>query len=240
MLKKSAHKTILSTAVKNTAVYATKFAAALTLFSFLFISAAAQNDDFRNKLAERSKKIVNTLSITDSAVYNNVVTILANQYFELNQVHDNAKIAAAVIKAKNLPKEETDKLFAEANAQKTASLAKLHTAFLQALSSKISAEQIDKIKDGMTYSVFPVTYAAYQNMILSLSDSQKKKIYDWLKEARELAMDEGSSDDKHKVFGRYKGKINNYLSAEGYDVKKEGEEWAKRIDAEKKAKQTQN
>lgn len=240
MLKKSANKTFLFTAVINTAAYATKAAAAFIFFSLLVTSAAAQNDDFRSKLTDRSKKIVNTLAITDSAMYNNVVTVVGNQYFDLNQVHDNAKIAAAVIKAKNLPKEETDKLLAETAAQKTAALAKLHTAFLQSLASKISADQIDKIKDGMTYSVFPITYAAYQNMILSLTDSQKRKIYDWLKEARELAMDEGSSDDKHKVFGRYKGKINNYLSAEGYDVKKEGEEWARRIDAEKKAKQTQN
>lgn len=238
MLKRSANKTSLFTAVKNTALYATKLATTLALF--FVTNTYAQTDDFRAKLTERSKKIVNTLSITDSAVYNNVVTTLANQYYDLNQVHDKAKAAAAEIKAKNLVKEETDKLLAEVNAQKATELAKLHSAFLNSLASKISAAQTDKIKDGMTYNVFPITYAAYQNMILSLTDSQKQKMYDWLKEARELAMDEGSSDDKHKVFGKYKGKINNYLSAQGYDVKKEGEEWAKRIDAEKKSKQTQN
>jgi hypothetical protein len=81
----------------------------------------------------------------------------------------------------------------------------------------------------MTYSVFPKTYAAYVDMIPSLKQEQKDKIYNWLKEARELAMDEGSSERKHAVFGKYKGRINNYLSAEGYDVKKEGEEWQKRI-----------
>jgi Protein of unknown function (DUF3826) len=240
MLKKSANKTSLFAVVKTTTMDATRLALFLVLFTFSVSNAGAQNDDFRAKLTERSKKIVNSLSVTDSAVYNAVVSAVAGQYFDLNQVHDNAKTAVTEIKAKNLAKEETDKLLAAAAAQKTAALAKLHTAFLQALSSKISAEQIDKIKDGMTYNVFPITYAAYQNMILSLTDSQKQKIYDWLKEARELAMDEGSSDDKHKVFGKYKGKINNYLSAQGYDVKKEGEEWAKRIDAEKKAKQTQN
>jgi hypothetical protein len=42
-------------------------------------------------------------------------------------------------------------------------------------------------------------------------------------------MDAGSSDEKHKWFGKYKGRINNYLSAAGYDMKKEGEEWQKRI-----------
>lgn len=32
-------------------------------------------------------------------------------------------------------------------------------------------------------------------------------------------MDAGSSDEKHTMFGKYKGRINNYLSAEGFDVK---------------------
>ena len=81
----------------------------------------------------------------------------------------------------------------------------------------------------MTYRVMPITYAAYQDMLLNLTAEQKEQIYAWLKEARELAMDEGSSDDKHKVFGKYKGRINNYLSGAGYDMKKEGEEWQKRI-----------
>jgi len=29
--------------------------------------------------------------------------------------------------------------------------------------------------------------------------------------------------------GRYKGRINNYLSAQGYDMKKAGQEWQKRL-----------
>ena len=89
----------------------------------------------------------------------------------------------------------------------------------------------------MTYRVFPITYAAYQDMLPNLTTEQKEKIYNWLKEARELAMDAESSDKKHAVFGKYKGRINNYLSAEGYDVKKEGEAWAKRVQAAKEAKQ---
>ena len=32
-------------------------------------------------------------------------------------------------------------------------------------------------------------------------------------------MDAGSSDEKHAWFGKYKGKINNYLAAAGYNMK---------------------
>jgi hypothetical protein len=64
-------------------------------------------------------------------------------------------------------------------------------------------------------------------------------MYNWLKEARELAMDGESSDKKHAIFGKYKGRINNYLSAQGYDMKKEGEEWQKRIKEREAAKKEQ-
>ena len=33
-------------------------------------------------------------------------------------------------------------------------------------------------------------------------------------------MDGSTSDEKHAVFGKYKGRINNYLSKAGYDAKK--------------------
>ena len=52
---------------------------------------------------------------------------------------------------------------------------------------------------------------------------REAQIKTWLVEARELAMDGGSSNEKHAVFGKYKGRINNYLSKAGYDLKK-GEE----------------
>ncbi|MEP6748352.1 MAG: DUF3826 domain-containing protein, partial [Bacteroidota bacterium] len=123
---------------------------------------------------------------------------------------------------------------------KSATLTQLHTDFIAHLKENLTEEQLEKVKDGLTYRVMPITYTAYLDEIPTLTAQQKAKIYDWLKEARELAMDAESSGKKHAVFGKYKGKINNYLSAAGYDMKKEGEEWAKRIQAAKESKQTQN
>ncbi len=67
-------------------------------------------------------------------------------------------------------------------------------------------------------------------MIPSLSDEEKSYIYNELLKARDEAMTMGSSEDKLNVFRKYKGRINNWLSAErGYDLKKEGEAWRERI-----------
>ena len=89
------------------------------------------------------------------------------------------------------------------------------------------------MKDGMTYGVVPITYTGYLEMIPGLTEDQKKQIMAYLLEAREHAMDAGSSEEKHAWFGKYKGKINNYLSAAGYDLKKASEEWQRRLKAGK-------
>jgi hypothetical protein len=80
----------------------------------------------------------------------------------------------------------------------------------------------------MTYGVIKHTYTGYLNLLPDLTDEQKKYIYKNLVEARELAMDAGSSKAKHAWFGKYKGRINNYLSSHGYDLKKAEEDLKKR------------
>ncbi len=69
-----------------------------------------------------------------------------------------------------------------------------------------------------------------------LTEEQKKYIYAALVEAREHAMDGGSSKEKHGWFGKYKGRINNYLSKAGYDLNKESTDWHKRVEEREKNK----
>ena len=90
----------------------------------------------------------------------------------------------------------------------------------------------------MTYNVLNVTYKAMLEMIPSLKTEEKAQIMSWLVEAREFAMDAESSDKKHWWFGKYKGRINNYLAGRGYDLQKERKAWEERIKAEKEQKNT--
>ena len=71
----------------------------------------------------------------------------------------------------------------------------------------------------MTYGVMPNTFKAYVAMLPQLTADQTVKIHAWLVEAREHALTAGSSEEKHGWFGKYKGRINNYLSSSGYDLK---------------------
>ena len=95
----------------------------------------------------------------------------------------------------------------------------------------LSHEQIIAIFDAMTYNKVQVTYDAYCDMIPSLTDEEKAQMYAWLCEARDLAIDAESSNKKHEVFNKYKGRINNYLSARGYDITQERKAWEERVKA---------
>ena len=216
-------------------------AAVLLLLYGVAVHAQQSTDTaYQKVLAERTAKIVNTLGITDAGLYKKVQQQLTDQYVNLNAIQDKSKATVTAIKAKPLSKGAIDTAVKQEEENKTVALKQLHNEFIAKLKTTLTEQQVEKIKDGMTYSILPVTWTAYLDMIPRLTQEQKDKMYGWLVEARELAMDEGSSDKKHAVFGKYKGRINNYLSAQGYDMKKEGEDWAKRIQAAKDAKQTQN
>ncbi len=216
------------------------FAVTVSAFSFFTVQAQGtqtpeEKAAYIKTITERSAKIVNTLSIKDSATYKQVLALLVDQYSNINRIHEESKLALAAIKQQSITAQESALQVQKQEEKKTAQLQQLHSAFLAGLQKNLTEGQIEQVKDGMTFGVLKVTYVAYQDMIPTLTEEQKKKIYDWLIEARELAMDGESSDKKHAIFGKYKGRINNYLSATGYDLTKERAEWQKRINAKKES-----
>jgi len=195
----------------------------------------AQDKTAEEKLAyvkvitERADKIVANIGVTDQKKATKVRDIIRDQYSNLNDIYANRDLKVKDLKEKNASnKVERDSALAKENRIVEAELAKLHAKYINKLSAQLTKDQIDLVKNGMTYNILPITYKAYQEEILTLTEDQKKQIMLWLIEAREHAIDAESSDKKHAWFGKYKGRINNYLSAQGYDLKKEGAEWEKR------------
>ena len=147
----------------------------------------------------------------------------------LQQIHGQRDLQLLLLKEKDLSGEEWNKQNKKIVKQTEKKTGRNHRRFVSDLRKELNNEQIEKVKDGLTYGVLPKTYSGYQDMLPELTAKQKAEILKWLKEAREHAMDGGTSEEKHAWFGKYKGRINNYLSSEGYDLKKAGEEWEKRI-----------
>ena len=206
----------------------TLLVSSLTVFGQTSINVQDKDAAYIKTITSRSEKIVATLGISDPSKANQITTIIAGQYSNLNSVYTERDEQIKIIKQKGLSKEAMDAEIKNAEASAAKKIEPLHAAFLSALSSKLSEEKVTKVKDGMTYNVVHVTYDAFVDMIPSLTKAQKDQIMAWLVEAREHAMDAESSEKKHWWFGKYKGRINNYLSAQGYDLQKERKEWEER------------
>lgn len=209
----------------------------LFVLTFQAFGQAIEDKDavYTKTIIQRADKIVAPLAIADSVKTLKVRDIIVQQYRNLNDIYTTRDTKIKAAKALK----DTNKLLAEeqnknAENEVMARLYILHSDFISKLLMYLNPEQLDQVKDGMTYGVLPITYKGYCDMVLGLTEEQKLQIKIWLTEAREHSMDAGSSDEKHKWFGKYKGRINNYLSSAGYDMKREGEEWQKRIKAASK------
>lgn len=207
------------------------FSSLLISFFILLPISAQNNDDYTKVLTERADKIVKTLEISDTEGYNRVVNALVSQYKGLGEINDNTANRRKEIKETITDKAAQEIALAALENESKAKLYDLQCVFIGDLAVDLTNDQIEKVKDGMTYGVVKVTYESYQDMIPSLKPEEKRQIYAWLVEAREHAISASSSKDKHGWFGKYKGRINNYLSKQGYDTQAERKAWEERVKA---------
>lgn len=207
--------------------------------SGVVISNAQQNknQEYIKVSNERAAKIVEKLALNDTEKEKKITQIIAEQYQNLNAVQE--KRDAEIKKVKDdssLAKEKQNAEIEKLKSKADKSIDKLHKTYLKKLGTQLNETKITEVKDGMTYGVLPITVAGYNDMLPNLTAEQKEYIYKALVEAREHAMDGGTSKEKHAWFGKYKGRINNYLSKQGYDLNKESTDWHKRVEEREKAK----
>jgi len=192
----------------------------ILLFAIALLSASAFAADtnmtpeqveakYTAAIEGRTADILKVLNLDDTNKIAGFHDTIMAQYRALNAWHSahDAELKAA--------RSDTN-----AVAQIRSSLKALHEKFLGALAENLSPEQIERVKDKMTYGKVQFTYQGYVTQYTNLSEENKAEILRLLKEAREEAMDGGSANEKTAVFQRYKGKINNYLSKQGIQSEK--------------------
>ena len=179
--------------------------------------AATPDPDDVRVTAERARKIVAKLEISDAAKAARIEEIIARQYRDLSTIHATRDAAMTNVSGDDNTQADAVKTTAQRDAERDQF--RLHYAFLAKLAVELTPAQIEQVKDGVTMNVVPVTLKRYRQLLPDLPDDQSRHIHYLLLEAREHAMDAGSSEAKHAIFGKYKGRINNDLSAAGVDLK---------------------
>lgn len=167
-----------------------------------------------NAIENRAVNIMNALALSEPNKAIGVHDIVFAQCQALSAWHNE-----------NDPKLKAAKSDTNTVNQIQASLKQLHDQFITKLSENLTPSQIEIVKDKMTHGVVQVTYNAYLEIVPNLTDADKAKILELLKDGREEAMDAGSSKERAVIIKKYKGKINNYLNAHGHDVAKAYKDW---------------
>lgn len=185
----------------------------------LAASAAEPPASYEQVIAGRADKILASLSLEDAAARAQVHAALVDFYRSVNAWHEQHGGRRRELKGVATDSAKGSLATLEAD------LAAVRQGFEERLAKVLPPESIARVKDGLTYNVVHVTERAYHDMLPELTADQRERIHAWLVEARDLAISEGTSEAKHGVFGRYKGKINNFLSQAGYDLKQAERDW---------------
>ena len=165
----------------------------------------------------RTAAILKPLNLTDSVKSNELHDILIAQYRAL-RARDEAIDSKLQAQGQEIN-------YSNRMDQLASTTRSLHEQFLAKLNQDLTPAQVDQVKDLMTYNKVKFTYDGYCSIVPDLTDADKAKIMDFLKDAREEAMDGGSAREKSSIFQKYKDEINVYLDAHGHNVAKATSDW---------------
>lgn len=172
---------------------------------------------YATSIENRVGDIVKALNLSDADKARAVHDILVAQY------HDYRVRDASIDTRLKVDGREVN--YANRAEQLAIQSKPLHEQLLSKLGAVLTPEQVEKVKDLMTYNKVKVTYDAYCAIVPNLTDAEKAKIMELLVAAREEAVDGGSAPEKSAIFKKYKDQINSYLDAQGHDTATAFKDW---------------
>lgn len=206
--------------IKNIVVLAAMVVCWRTALAQTSTSAMTEVDRetlYSARLEDRAADMLKALGLTNAAAAGKVHDLIITQY-RVMRARD--ALIDAQLKAMGQEINFTNRAAKLADESK-----QLHDYFFGKLAGLLTPEQVEKIKDKLTYDKAKITADAYTAIVPGLTETEKAKVLEWLKAAREEAVDGGSAPEKSAIFQKYKDQINAYLNANGHDVAKAYQDW---------------
>lgn len=169
---------------------------------------------YTRSIEGRAQAIIEALDLSDAAKAARVHDVIISQYRAL-RARDAVVDQTLIAEGKDTSYEDSERV-----AMVQPITDQLHKLFLTALNVYLTPDQIEIVKDRMTYNRVAAFYDEYCVLLPNLKEADKTKILEALKAAREQAIDGGSRDEKFTVFENAQKKIDQELTANGYDVQK--------------------
>lgn len=175
-----------------------------------------QEAEYAGKISARADDIIAALSLKDTKIIDEVKDALLTQYRGLDSWQHENEFRVSTLRKQEQSRDLSARTSASEELRRLlAARRELRQTFLARLEAVLTPEQVEVVKDKMTYNKVKFTFDGYCNQYPSMTEAHRIRVLAWLKEAREEALDGGSAKEKSDIFNKYKGRINNYLSREG-------------------------
>ena len=176
------------------------------------------------KAEAKAKAIVAGLGQLCDSTRENVHIVIANRYLELCAIHNRYDNRNDSIRALKLPKQKEANAFERSYYNYNNDLYRTRFDFIAWLNFYLTDAQVETVKNLMTNNYLFVRYNDFIDLLPSLTEAERERVYHWLVEAREFSMDFLDDRKMRQMFTKDRGRINNYLAKRGYDLRKATEE----------------
>jgi hypothetical protein len=170
-------------------------------------------------IEDRTQNILKVLALNDAAKSNRVHSAIVAHYHALKN-RDEAIDAELWDMSAGSTEWEAERMRMIPGMSQP-----LHEKFIAQLAADLTPDQIEQVKDKLTYGKVEFTYNAYCSILPQMTDAEKTQVLAILKQAGDEAIDGGSAGEKSAIFQKYKTQINGYLTTQGYDVAKSIQDW---------------
>ncbi len=190
---------------------------------------------FDPAILKRAAAWVAELGLTDPAKSERVRTVIATHLTAIRDWH-NAHPYTTVPEGTNpttgKPLSKLDReMIADGAMPKT-----VHAALMTGLRADLTDAQVEAILDQYTIGKIAFTLKGYHAIVPDLTAEEEQVILDFLKQAREEAVDYKNMPQISAIFEIYKTKSEQYLNSRGRDWKALFRAYVQKVQAEKAAK----
>jgi hypothetical protein len=113
--------------------------------------------------------------------------------------------------------------------------ASIHKDLMDVLNKELTPEQVEFILDQYTIGKVAFTMKGYKAIVPDLKSEEESKILEYLKQAREQAIDYKSMTQISAIFEIYKTKCEQYLNSNGRNWRQMYKAYVDKVKAEKQA-----
>ncbi len=189
--------------------------------------------------AENDKKAaewVASLNLNDAAKAEKVKTAIATHLKTIRDWHNEhpfTTVPAGINPATGNKLSDLDRqVIANSAMPKT-----VHDNLMNVLKAELSLEQVEMILDKYTIGKVAFTMKGYKAIVPDLTAEEEAKILDFLKQAREQAIDYKNMNQVSAIFEIYKTKSEQYLNSNGRNWRQLYKAYTDKVKAEKASKQ---